>query len=86
MLLDIVHPFNLNEIKNKLIMEVGSGSGRILKKSSKIQTKKNFLRIEPSKAIEVAKKNNINNSHKIEFKNIKGENISDEKNLIMFFH
>ena len=28
---DIVHPFDLNEIKNKTIAEVGVGSGRILK-------------------------------------------------------
>ena len=55
MLLDIVYPFNLNEIKNKLIMEVGSGSGRILKNLLKYNPKKIFG-VEPSKAIEVAKK------------------------------
>ena len=36
MLEDIVNPFNLNQIQNKLIMEVGSGSGRILKNLIKI--------------------------------------------------
>ena len=34
MLNDIVFPFNLNLIKSKKVMEVGSGSGRILKKPS----------------------------------------------------
>ena len=40
MLEDIVHPFNLKLIKNKVIMEVGSGSGRILKNLLKFNPKK----------------------------------------------
>ena len=40
MLEDIVNPFNLNQIQNKLIMEVGSGSGRILKNLIKFRPKK----------------------------------------------
>ena len=43
MLEDIVNPFNLNRIKNKLIMEVGSGSGRILKNLQHFQ---NFAEIQ----------------------------------------
>ena len=31
LLKDIVYPFELSNIKNKKIMEVGTGSGRILK-------------------------------------------------------
>ena len=31
LLKDIVYPFKLSNIKNKRIMEVGTGSGRILK-------------------------------------------------------
>ena len=72
---DIVRPFNLELIKNKVIMEVGSGSGRILKNLLKFKPKK-IISVEPSKAINVAKKNN-QESKKIIFKNIKGENIKD---------
>ena len=35
MVVDIVKPFNLELIKDKIIMEVGSGSGRILKNFEK---------------------------------------------------
>ena len=58
MLIDIVNPFNLRLIKDKTIMEVGIGSGRILKNLLKFFPKKIFA-IEPSEAISVAKKNNI---------------------------
>ena len=43
MLEDIVNPFNLNQIQNKLIMEVGSGSGRILKNLIKYRPKEIFF-------------------------------------------
>ena len=73
MLEDIVYPFKLKDIKNKNIMEVGVGSGRILKNlitfSPRIATG-----IEPSKAINIAKKNI--NSKIVELINIKGENIN----------
>ena len=75
MLEDIVHPFNLKLIKNKVIMEVGSGSGRILKNLLKFNPKQ-IIAVEPSKAINVAKKNN-EGSKKIIFKNVKGENINE---------
>ncbi len=75
MLEDIVSPFNLKLIKNKIIMEVGTGSGRILKNLLKFKPKK-IIGVEPSEAINVAKKNN-EESTKIIFKNIKGENIKD---------
>ena len=55
MFLDNVYPFDPLVIKNKNVMEVGSGSGRILKNLLKFSPKKIFS-IEPSKAIEVAKK------------------------------
>ena len=60
MLEDIVYPFKLNKVKNKLIMEVGSGSGRILKNLVKYNPKKIFG-VEPSEAIKVARENNIKN-------------------------
>ena len=69
---DIVQPFNLNNIKNKSIMEVGCGSGRIIHNLKKLLPK-NIIGVEPSSAIEIAKKNNI--SSIVEFKNIKGEEI-----------
>ena len=40
MLEEIVHPFDLKLIKNKVVMEVGSGSGRILKNLLKFKPKK----------------------------------------------
>ena len=83
MLEDIVHPFNLKLIKNKVIMEVGSGSGRILKNLLKFNPKK-IIGVEPSKAINVAKKNN-HESKKIIFKNIKGENLKDIKKYDFVF-
>ena len=75
MLIDIVNPFNLKLIRNKIIMEVGSGSGRILKNLVKFKPKKIFG-VEPSKAINVARKNN-KNSKNIIFKKIKGEDIKE---------
>ena len=36
MLEDIVKPFNLNVLKNKVVCELGIGSGRILKNLSKL--------------------------------------------------
>ena len=73
MLKDIVSPFDLNIINNKKIMEVGIGSGRILNNllafSPSIVTG-----IEPSKAINIAKKKI--NSDKVEFLNIKGEELN----------
>ena len=84
LLKDIVHPFNLNKIKNKIIMEVGSGSGRILKNLLKFKPNKIYS-IEPSKAIQVAKENNKKNLNKILFFNIKGENINFNKKFDYIF-
>ena len=39
MLENIVSPFNLNLIKNKIICEIGTGSGRILKNLIKFLAK-----------------------------------------------
>tara|TARA_B110000014_G_C19601931_1_gene318972 strand:+ start:231 stop:515 length:285 start_codon:yes stop_codon:yes gene_type:complete len=52
---DIVHPFNIKDIENKNIMEVGSGSGRIIKILLQLLPK-SVVSVEPSKAIHVAKK------------------------------
>ena len=82
MFLDNVYPFDPLVIKNKNVMEVGSGSGRILKNLLKFSPKKIFS-IEPSKAIEVAKKNN--QSSKIEFLKIKGEEIKFSNKLDFIF-
>ena len=54
---EIIYPFNLEEIKNKTIMEVGSGSGRILK-NLLLHSPKKIISIEPSEAINIAKNNN----------------------------
>ena len=84
MLEDIVKPFDLNLIKDKTICEVGTGSGRILKNLLKKIPSKIYA-IEPSEAIEVAKKNNINNGEKIIFKNIPGQMISFDNEIDYVF-
>ena len=73
MLKDIVFPFDLNTIKDKKVIEVGSGSGRIINKLNLFNPSK-IVAIEPSKAIEVAKKNNKGSS--IEFLNIRGQDLN----------
>ena len=55
LLKQIIYPFNLNLIKNKTVSEVGVGSGRILKNLLTYFPKK-IIAIEPSQAIEIAKK------------------------------
>ena len=55
MLKDIVNPFTLTSVKNKVIMEVGVGSGRILNNLVKFLPKK-AIAVEPSQAIKIAKK------------------------------
>ena len=72
MLKDIVFPFDLSNINNKKIMEVGVGSGRILKNLISFFPSK-ATGIEPSEAIKVASKNI--NSKNVELLNIKGEDI-----------
>ena len=74
MLKDIVKPFCLSSIKNKVIMEVGVGSGRIIRNLITFNPKEIFA-VEPSKAIKIAKKNNKNNSLKIKYLNIKAEDL-----------
>ncbi len=73
LLKDIVNPFDLNEIKDKKIMEIGVGSGRISNNLLKFHPKI-LYGIEPSKAIEVAKKNI--KSNKIKLINSKGEDLN----------
>ena len=83
MLVDIVKPFNLELIKDKIIMEVGSGSGRILKNLLKFHPNK-VICIEPSKAIKIAKENNKDATN-IKFENIKGENLNINNELDYVF-
>ena len=84
MLKDIVYPFTLTSIKNKVIMEVGVGSGRILNNLVKFLPKK-AIAVEPSQAINVAKKNNSLSTVKIEFLNIKAENLKIKKKVDYVF-
>jgi len=67
---DIIYPFDLNKIKGKTVMEVGCGSGRILKNLLEYEPEK-VIAVEPSVAIKVAKRNNVDAIKKIEFDNIK---------------
>ena len=84
MLKDIVKPFSLSAIKNKIIMEVGIGSGRILKNLIKFKPKKIFA-VEPSKAINIAKKNNADSNSMIEFLNIKAQDLSFKNKIDFVF-
>ena len=78
----IIKPFDLNQIEEKEIAEIGVGSGRISNNLLKYRPKKIFG-IEPSSAIEVAKKNI--KSSKIKFLNIKGQDISFENKFDYVF-
>ena len=73
MIVDTVRPFNLNLIKNKIICEIGVGSGRILR-NLEIFKPKLIYAVEPSKAIKVAKKN-VHNKKNIKFYNVKGQDL-----------
>ena len=73
LLKEIVFPFDLNLIKDKKIMDVGIGSGRISNNLLKYEPLK-LVAIEPSEAINVAKENI--KSDKIEYFNIKGQDIN----------
>jgi len=75
MLKDIVNPFDLNFIKDKVICEIGIGSGRILKNLSTFKPKKIYA-IEPSESINVAKENNKNSDTEIIFENTSGQDIN----------
>ena len=79
---EIVDPFNLELIKGKLVAEIGVGSGRISKNLLKFDPLK-IIGIEPSKAIEIAKSNI--KSDKIEFFNIKGQDIKFENKFDYVF-
>tara|TARA_A100001011_G_C14103729_1_gene753948 strand:- start:161 stop:961 length:801 start_codon:yes stop_codon:yes gene_type:complete len=82
LLKDIVSPFDLNLIKNKKVMEVGVGCGRITSNLITFQPEK-VIGIEPSKAINIAKENI--NSNKVDLLNIKGEEINFENEFDYVF-
>jgi SAM-dependent methyltransferase len=69
---DIVYPFDLKEINDKIVAEIGIGSGRIIKNLIKFNPKK-IYGIEPSKAIDIAKSNL--GTENINFLNIKAEDL-----------
>lgn len=75
LLIDIIKPFDLRRLKGKTVMEVGCGSGRILNNLIACEPKK-IIAVEPSVAIEVAKRNNAGALTKVEFDNIKAEEIN----------
>ena len=67
-----VYPFELNKIKNKTILEIGSGNGRVLLGLLKFLPRTVYA-IEPSSAINILKKNVL--SKKVKFIHKKGEYI-----------
>ncbi len=82
MLKNTVYPFDLNEIKDKKICEIGSGSGRIIKRLNSFNPTK-IVAVEPSRAIEVAKRNNKDSS--IEFLNIRGQDLAFKEEFDYIF-
>ena len=84
LLRDIVYPFKLDLIKNKIIAEIGAGSGRIVKQLSSFLPKKIYA-IEPSKAIEVAKKNIKDSEVEVLFKKIPGQMINFKNEIDYIF-
>ena len=79
---EIVSPFDLKLIKDKKIMEVGVGSGRITNNLIKFNPQK-IIGIEPSIAINIAKKNI--NSSKVELLNLKAQNMNFEHEFTFVF-
>ncbi len=75
LLKEIVFPFDLNLLKNKKIMDVGIGSGRISNNLLKYEPSK-LVAVEPSDAINIAKENI--KSDNVEYLNIKGQDINFE--------
>ena len=75
LLKEIVFPFDLNLIKNKNIIDIGIGSGRISNNLLKYDPLR-LVAVEPSEAIKIAKTNI--NSDKVEYLNIKGQDINFE--------
>ncbi len=70
--------FSFLEIKDKIIAEIGCGNGRIVNMLQKLNPSKTYV-VEPSKSIEIVKKNNINNNN-IYYHNVDGANfILEEK-------
>ena len=84
MLNDIIKPFDLRRLEGKVVMEVGCGSGRILKNLTKYEPK-TIIAVEPSAAIDVAKSNNIYTQTKIDFDNIKAEEIDRQEEIDFCF-
>ena len=84
MINDIVNPFDLSLIKNKIVCEVGIGSGRILKNLIKFSPRKIYA-IDPSEAIEVAKKNNEDSKIEISYKKISGQMINFKNEIDYIF-
>ena len=75
--------FSFLEIKDKIIAEIGCGNGRIVHMLQKLNPSKTHV-VEPSKSIEIVKKNNIN-YHNINYHNIDGANFMLEEKCDYIF-
>ena len=84
LLSDIVKPFDLKKLKGTIVMEVGCGSGRILKNLLEYEPRK-LIAVEPSTAIKIAKTNNITATIKIDYEQIKGEEIGRSNEIDFCF-
>ena len=83
--IDQLRPFDPKKVKNKTIMEVGIGNGRVLKHLLKFHPKKIFA-VDPANSIKIAKENktrdwNISDLEKI-IKKLKTNKASDPSGLI----
>ncbi len=82
LLKEIISPFNLDLIENKKIMEVGVGSGRIINNLAKFNPK-HIVGIEPSIAINIAKKNI--DFPRLDLLNIEAQNMKFENEFDFVF-
>ena len=81
---DIIYPFSVSEIAGKVVMEVGSGSGRIIKMLSHYHPAR-LVSVEPSEAMAVVKRNNENADCPIDFHQCKGEDLTFENEMDIVF-
>jgi SAM-dependent methyltransferase len=76
LLKDILHPLlSIDEIKNSGVIEIGSGTGRIVQMLLDAGVMR-VVAVEPSEAFDVLKRNTFMVSDKLELLHIKGEDLS----------
>ena len=80
---NVIYPFDSKKVENKVIADIGCGSGRYIRPLSKLKPKKIYA-IEPSEAIYVAKKNNADIKN-VNYVNSRAQDIDIVEIDIAFF-